>query len=272
MDEWLLHMTEAQRIYAVDLINAMLLALDRPVHVPTARWSNATTVSVHSLPDRRPGASVSLSRGNVILRTPMSPRRFKFAAELVGPSSHPTDAFPTAGSDVFAMRVTLAGWLAALSSPVTDSVSAKVGNIRSDITTLLRGAAHAHRPDWEMATLESSRDEGHAVKVYHREPDGRQVQSRFAARTSSKTDGGMTRELIDEIDRILGNGAHAHVIELDRWQRYRLRFHATPTYCVSPTRDAMLTLRAFNALPADARLATANPRRDSTACADWPPH
>lgn len=258
MDEWHLHMTEAQRIYAVDLIDAMLVALDKPLHVPIPRWANATTVSVHSLPDRRPGASVSLSRGNVILRTPMSPRRFKFAAELVGPACIPTDAFPSADSDVAAMRVTLAGWRAALSSPVTDSASAKVGNIRSDITTLLRGAAHAHRPDWEMATLESSRDEGHAVKVYHREPDGRQVQSRFAARTSSKTDGGMTRELIDEIDRILGDSAHAHVVELDRWQRYRLRFHATPTYCVSPAQDPMLTLRAFNALPTGARLVRAS--------------
>ena len=148
MDDWLLHMTEAQRIYAVDLIEAMLVALDKPLHIPIPRWANATTVSVHSLPDRRPGASVILSRGNVILRTPMSPRRFKFAAEIIGPSSHPTDAFPTAGSDVFAMRVTLAGWLAALSSPVTDAVGAKVGTMRSAVTTLLRGAAHAHRPDW----------------------------------------------------------------------------------------------------------------------------
>lgn len=202
----------------------------------------------------------------------MSPRRFKFAAEIIGPSSHPTDAFPTAGSDVFAMRVTLAGWLAALSSPVTNAVGAKVGEMRSAVTTLLRGVAHAHRPDWEMATLESSRDEDHAVKVYHREPDGRQVQNRFAARTSSKTDGGMTRELVDEIDRILGNSAHAHVVELDRWQRYRLRFHATPTYCAFPTRDAMAMLRAFNALPAGARLVTANPRRNSIALAVRSPH
>ncbi len=254
MDKWLLHMTEAQRIYAVELIDAMLVALDKPVHVPIPRWANTTTVSVNSLPDRRPGASVSLSRGNVILRTPMSPRRLKFAAEIIGPSSHPTDAFPTAGSDVFAMRVTLAGWRAALSSPVTDATSAKVGNMRSAIMVLLRGAAHMHRPDWEMATLESSRDEGHAVKVLHREPDGRQVQSRFAVRTSSKTDGAMTQVLVDKIDSILGNSAHAHVVELDRWQRYRLRFHATPTYCLSPTQDAMLTLRAFNALPAGARL------------------
>lgn len=254
MDDWLLHMTEAQRIYAVDLIEAMLVALDKPLHIPIPRWANATTVSVHSLPDRRPGASVILSRGNVILRTPMSPRRFKFAAEIIGPSSHPTDAFPTAGSDVFAMRVTLAGWLAALSSPVTDAVGAKVGTMRSAVTTLLRGAAHAHRPDWEMATLESSRDEGHTIKVFHREMDGRQVQSRFAAQTSSKTDGGMTQELVDEIDRILGNSAHAHVVELDRWQSYRLRFNAIPTYCVSTTRNPMTTLRALNVLPSGARL------------------
>jgi len=257
MDEWLLHMTEAQRTYAVDLIDAMLVALDKPVHVPIPRWANATTVSVHSLPDRRPGASVSLSRGNVILRTPMSPRRLKFAAEIVGPSSHPTDAFPTAGSDVFAMRVTLAGWRAALSSPVMDAARAKVGDMRSTITTLLRGAAHAHRSDWEMATLESSRDEGHVVKVFHREPDGRQVQSRFTDRTSSRTDGGMTHELIAEIDCILGDSAHAHVVELERWQRYRLRFHATPTYCLSPTQDPMLTLRALHGLPARARLTPA---------------
>lgn len=254
MDEWLLHMTEAQRIYAVGLIDAMLVALDKPMHVPIPRWANTTTISVHSLPDRRAGASVSLSRGNVILRTPMSPRRLEFAAEIIGPSSHPTDAFPSAGSDVFAMRVTLAGWRAALSSPVTDGARAKVGIMRNAVTTLLRVVAHAHRPDWEMATLESSRDEGHVVKVFQREPDGRQVQNRFAVRTSSKNDGAMTQELVDEIDRILGDSAHAHVVELDRWQRYRLRFHATPTYCLSPTQDVMLTLRAFNALPAEARL------------------
>lgn len=254
MNEWLLHMTEAQRVYAVDLIDAMLVALDKPVHVPIPRWANTTTVSVHSLPDRRPGASVSLSRGNVILRTPMSPRRFKFAAEIVGPSCHPIDAVPSADGGVGVMRVTLAGWRAALSSPVTDAASAKVGNMRSAITTLLQGAAHAHRPNWEMATLQSSRDDGHAVKVFHREPDGRQMQSRFTDQGPSRKDGGMTRELIDEIDRILGDSAHAHVVELDRWQRYRLRFHATPTYCLSPTQDAMLTLRAFNALPAGAGL------------------
>ncbi len=257
MDKWLLHMTEAQRIYAVELIDAMLVALDKPVHVPIPRWANTTTVSVNSLPDRRPGASVSLSRGNVILRTPMSPRRLKFAAEIIGPSSHPTDAFPTAGSDVFAMRVTLAGWRAALSSPVTDAAGAKVGTMSSAITTLLRGAAHAHRPDWEMATLQSSRDEGHVVKVFHREPDGRQVQSRFTDQGPSRKDGGMTRELVDEIDRIVGDSAHAHVVELDRWQRYRLRFHATPTYCASPTPDPMLTLRAMHGLPARARLTPA---------------
>ncbi len=254
MDEWLLHMTEEQRLYAVDLIDAMLVALDKPVHASIPRWANTTTVSVHSLPDRRPGASVSLSRGNVILRTPMSPRRLKFAAEIVGPSCIPTDAFPSADGEVATMRATLAGWRNALSSPVTDAANAKVRNMRSAITTLLRGAAHAHRPDWEMAALDSSRDEGHAVKVFHREPDGRQVQSRFAVRTSSNTDGAMTQALVDEIDRILGNSAHAHVVELDRWQRYRLRFHSTPTYCLSPTRDAMLTLRAFNALPAGAQL------------------
>lgn len=254
MDEWLLHMTEAQRVYAVDLIDAMLAALDKPVHVPIPRWTNTTTVSVHSLPDRRPGASVSLSRGNVILRTPMSLRRLKFAAEIIGPSCPSTAAVPGTDGDVAAMRATLAGWRTALSSPVTDAARAEVGTMSSAVTTLLRGAAWAHRPDWEMATLGSSRDEGHVVKVFHREPDGRQVQSRFAARTSSKTDGAMTQALVDEIDRILGNSAHAHVVELDRWQRYRLRFHATPTYCLSPTQDAMLTLRAFNALPAGARL------------------
>ena len=102
-------MTEAQRIYAVGLIDAMLVALDSPAHVPTARWSKTTTASVHSVPDRRPGASVILSRGDVILRTPMSPRRFKFAAELVGPACVPIDAVPSAESDVAAMRVTLAG-------------------------------------------------------------------------------------------------------------------------------------------------------------------
>lgn len=187
----------------------------------------------------------------------MSPRRFKFAAELVGPACIPTDAFPSADSDVAAMRVTLAGWRAALSSPVTDALSAKVGNMRDAVTTLLRGAAHAHRPDWEMATLESSRDEGHVVKVYHRELDGRQVQNRFTARTPSRNDGAMTKELIAEIDRVLGDRAHAHVVELKRWQRYRLRFHATPTYCLSHTQDPMLTLRALHGLPAKARLTPA---------------
>lgn len=98
------------------------------------------------------------------------------------------------------MRATLAGWRNALLSPVTDAASAKARNMRSAITTLLRGAAHAHRPDWEMAALESSRDEGHAVKVFHREPDGRQVQSRFAVRTSSNTDSAMTQALPCDAD------------------------------------------------------------------------
>lgn len=37
MDEWFLHMTEEQRLYAVDLIDAMLVALDKPVHASIPR-------------------------------------------------------------------------------------------------------------------------------------------------------------------------------------------------------------------------------------------
>lgn len=255
MSDWLLHMTEAQRVYAIDLIDAMLDALRTMDHVPTARWSNTATISIRTLPDRRSGASVSLSRGNVILRTPMSPSRLKFAAELVGPACPPIDVITD--GDVAIILVTLVGWRVALSSPVTGEMTATVKEVRNALTTLLRGAVHAHRPDWELATLQSSREDGHVVEVFHRDPDRRQVKRRFTNRTLPETDGSMTRELVDEIDRILGARSHVHVVELDRWQRYRLRFQATPTYCMSPTPDPMLTLRTLHGLPARAGLTPA---------------
>ncbi|CAB4955770.1 unannotated protein [freshwater metagenome] len=119
--------------------------------------------------------------------------------------------------------------------------------------TLLRAVVHVHRPDWEMAALQSSRDEGHVVRVFSREPDGSQLGRRFTSQPNPRG-GGMTRELAAEIDRIVGSRAHAHVVELERWKRYRLRMEATPDYLLSPTRDPMTTMRALNALPPDARL------------------
>lgn len=255
MNDWLLHMTEAQRIYAVDLIDAMLHALRTMELVPTARWSNTTSLSVRCLPDRRSGASVSLSLGKVILRTPMSPRRLRFAAELVGPACPPIDGL--IDGDVAVILVTLLEWRTALSPPLTSAMCADAEEMKRAYTGLLRGIVDAHRSDWELASLQWSREDGHLVRVFIRTPEGRQLGIRFANRPTARTDGTMTPELASEMDGILRGRNQAHVVELDRWQRYRLRFHATPDYLVSPTRDPMLTLRALNALPPGARLVPA---------------
>lgn len=253
MNGWLLHMTEDQRTYAVGLIDAMLAALSTVSHLPLVRCDNWSRATVRALADRRSGASVALSRGAVILRTPLSIRRNRLAAEITGPVS-------ISGDDVAVMLATLAGWRAALSSPVTTATRADVQGIESAALLLLRGVTHAHRPDWEMAALQSSRQEGHVLQIYSRRPDGSQLGCRFRSRPMSPCEGGMTRELVGEIERILGERSHAHVVELERWKRYRLRFDATPCYCVSPTRDAMTTLRALNALPPGARVTTGRSR------------
>lgn len=254
MSDWLLHMTEAQRTYAVRLIDAMLAALGEPVDLPLVRASRWSRLTVHGLLDRRSGASLALSNGRVFLRTPLSVRRERFAAELVGPACAPVDVI--ADGDVAVMLVTLAGWRAALSARVTSTTSAAVSATAGAMAGLLRGVVHAHRPDWEMATLQSSRENGHVVRLYSRDTNGRQVRDLFSSRPSDCGDGGMTRELVGEIDRILGDGANAHVVELERWRRYRLCFHATPDFLISPVGDPMLTLRALNALPPGARLAS----------------
>lgn len=254
MKDWLLHMTEPQRIYAVGLIDAMLAALGRPVDLPLVRASKWSRLTVHELPDRRSGASLALSNGRVFLRTPLSVRRGRFAAELVGPACAPIDVI--ADGDVAVMLVTLVGWRAALSARVTTATSAVVEATAGAMTGLLRGVVHVHRPDWEMATLQSSWTDGHVVRLYSRDTNGRQVRGLFSNRPSQHGHGGMTEDLVGEIDRILGDGAHAHVVELEKWRRYRLCFHATPDFLISPVGDPMLTLRALNALPSGARLAS----------------
>lgn len=254
MNDWLLHMTEAQRNYAAGLIDSVLHVLGSPVDLPPTRSSNWCRLFLSHLPDRRSGATVTLSRGRVFLRTPLSPRRDRFAAELVGPACAPIDVI--ADGDVAVILVTLVGWRAALSSPVTTGMAADVDAMALACTRLLRGVVEAHRPDWELATLQSSPEEGHVAKVFSRDAGGWQVKSRFASRPSARTDGGMTQELVDELERIGGDRTQAHVVELERWQRYRLCFHATPTYLVSPTTDAMLTLRALADLPSGAGFVT----------------
>lgn len=251
MRDWLLHMTESQRTYAVGLIDAALDRLGTPFDMPPVRCPNWTRLTVPSLGDRRAGASVSLSRGRVFLRTPLSLRRGRFAAEITGLACSAMDVL--ADGDVAVMLVTLAGWRSALSSTVTAATTTDVEEMERVSKTLLRGIVHMHRPDWEMAALQSSRDEGHVVRVFSREPDGSQLGRRFTSQPNPRG-GGMTRELAAEIDRIVGSRAHAHVVELERWKRYRLRMEATPDYLLSPTRDPMTTMRALNALPPDARL------------------
>lgn len=257
MKEWLLHMTEAQRLYAIGLIDAMLAALGEPVDLPLVRASKWSRLTVHELPDRRSGASLSLSDGKVFLRTPLSPRRGRFAAELVGPACAPIDVI--ADGDVAVMLVTLVGWRTSLSARVTSETSVAVEAAAGDLTRLLRGIAHAQRPEWEMATLQSCVEDGHVVRLYGREPDGRQSRCRFSNRSRERGDGGMTAELVAEIDRVLDGWRHAHVVELERWRRYRLRFGATPKYCLSPIRDPMHTLRVLSALPSGARLTASGP-------------
>ncbi len=251
MHDWLLHMTEAQRTYAVGLINAVLDRIGAPFDLPSSRCARRTRLTVARLGDRRAGARVSLSRGKVFLRTPLSLRRDRFAAEITGPACAPIDVL--ADSDVAVILVTLAGWRSALSSPVTSETTADVEEMERAAKSLLRGIVHMHRPDWEMAVLQSSRDDGHVVRVFSREPNGSQLGRRFTSRPNPRG-GGMTRELAAEIDRIGGDRVHAHVVELERWQRYRMCFEATPDYLVSPIPDPMTTMRALNALPPDARL------------------
>lgn len=258
MNDWLLHMTEDQRTYAVGLIDAMLAALSTASHLPLVRCDNWSRATVRLLADRRSGASVALSRGRVILRTPLSVRRNRLAAEITGPASASSDDL--ADGDVAVMLVTLADWRAALSSPVTTATTEDVQGIERAALLLLRGVAHAHRPNWEMAALQSSRQEGHVLQIYSRRPDGSQLGCRFKSRPMAPCEGGMTRELVGEIERILGERSHAHVVELERWKRYRMCFEATPNYCVSPTRDPMTTLRALNALPSGVRLTTSRSR------------
>lgn len=251
-ERWLLHMTEAQRIYAVGLLDAVLDLLGSPVDIPPVRSPEWTRLSLTDLPGRRTGASVTLSRGRVFLRTPLSPKRRRFAAEIVGPACSPIDVI--ADGDVAVILVTLAGWRRVLSSAVTAETRADADAMASAYTSLLRGAVQAHRSDWELATVQSSCEDGHVAKIFSRDQGGCQVKSRFGSRPTARTDGGMMRGLVDEFERIAGNRTHAHVVELERWHRYRLCFHATPTYLVSPTPEAMLTLRALNALPSGARL------------------
>lgn len=251
MRDWLLHMTEAQRTYAVDLLDAVLDRVGTPFDPPPSRCPRCTRVTVAGLGDRRAGASISLSRGRVFLRTPLSLRRDRFAAEITGPARAPVDVL--AEGDVAVMLATLAGWRSALSYPVTTATTAEIDEMERTSKMLLRGAVHMHRPDWEMAALQSSREDGHVVRVFSREPGGGQLGRRFTSRTNPRGVG-MTRELAAEIDRIVGDLAHAHVVELERWRRYHLRFDATPDYLVSPTRDPMTTMRALNALPPGARL------------------
>lgn len=252
MRDWLLHMTEAQRTYAVGLIDAVLDLLGTPIDLPPVRCANWTRLTLHGLADRRPGATVTLSRGRVFLRTPLSPRRNRFAAEITGPACAEIDVL--ADGDVAVMLVTLAGWRSALSAPVTTATTAEVEEMERASKMLLTGVVHMHRPDWEMAALQSSRDEGHVVRVFSREPDGSQLGRRFTSGPEAPSCAGMTRELVGEIDRIVGGRAHVHVVELERWQRYRMCFEATPDYLVSPITDPMTTMRALNALPPDARL------------------
>jgi hypothetical protein len=251
MRDWLLHMTEAQRTYAVGLIDAVLDRLGTPFDLPPARGHNRTRLTVQGLADRRPGARVAFSKGQVFLRTPLSLRRDRFAAEITGPACAPIDVL--ADGDVAAILVTLAGWRSALSSPVTSETTADVDEMERAAKSLLRGIVHMHRPDWEMAALQSSRDDGHVVRVFSREPDGSQLGRRFTSRPNPRG-GGMTRELAAEIDRLGGGRDHVHVVELERWQRYRMCFEASPDYLVSPTTDPMTTMRALNALPSGARL------------------
>ncbi len=251
MRDWLLHMTEAQRTYAVGLIDAVLDRIGTPFDAPPARWANWTQVTVHGLADRRSGVRVVLSRGTVILRTPLSPKRDRFAAELTGPACTPMEA---GAGDIGVMIATLVKWRAALAAPVTAATTAQAEEMESAAIRLVRGVVHAHRPDWEMATLGSCRDDGHVLSVYSREPNGSQLGRRFTDRPAIRTGSGMTLELVAEIDRMFGGHCHAHVVELERWKRYRLCFDATPTYCVSPTRDPMTMMRALNALPPGARL------------------
>lgn len=253
MQEWLLHMTEAQRIYAVGLLDAVLDFLGSPVDIPPTRSPEWTRLSLTGLPDRRTGASVTLSRGKVFLRTPLSPKRRRLAAEIVGPACSPIDVI--ADGDVAVILVTLAGWRRVLSSAVTAETRADAEAMASAYTSLLRGAVHAHCSEWEMATVQSSREDGHVVKLFGRNVGGRQVCERFASKPGVRIDHVMSEELATELDRLRGDRPHAHVVELEEWQRYRLRFHCTPEYLVPPTRDAMTTLRALAALPPGARLA-----------------
>lgn len=262
MDHLLLHMTEAQRTYAVELIDAVLCVLvtaprSRLIHGPG--WSR---LDVFELPGRRAAASLTLSNGTMFLRTPLTPRRNRFAAELVGPAGGAMGPEPDGG--VAVMITTLAEWRARLSAPVTDATSGAVEKMAVAAVALLRGVVHAHRPDWELACLQSSTECGHVLRVWSRRPDGSQVRHVFTSGSSVREEGGMTPELVGEIGRIIGERGHAHVVESTQWRRYRLRLEATPRYLVSPTPDAMTTLRALGALPPQARLVPATalePRR-----------
>lgn len=251
MRNWLLHMTEAQRTYAVGLIDAVLDRIGTPFDPPPLRYPRCTRLTVTGLGDRRAGASVSLSQGKVFLRTPLSLRRDRFAAEITGPACDAIEVI--AEGDVAIILTTLSDWRSVLSSPVTAEMKAGVEEMERAAKDLLRGIVDMHRPDWEMAALQSSRDDGHVVRVFSREPNGSQLGRRFTSRPNPRG-GGMTRELVAEIDRLGGGRAHAHVVELERWKRYRMCFEATPDYLVSPTRDPMTTMRSLNALPPDARL------------------
>lgn len=252
-ERWLLHMTEAQRIYAVGLLDAVLDLLGSPIDIPPVRSPEWTRLSLTDLPGRRTGASITLSRGRVFLRTPLSPKRRRFAAEIVGPACSPINVI--ADGDVAVILVTLAGWRRVLSSAVTAETRADADAMATAYTSLLRGAVHAHCSDWKLATVQSSREDGHVVKLFGRDAEGRQVGERFASKPGVRIDHVMSEELAAEMDRLGGSRSHAHVVELEEWQRYRLRFHATPEYLVPPTRDAMTTLRALAALPPGARLA-----------------
>ena len=252
---WLLHLDDGTRRLALAIVEGTLVALAgaaSPGHVDRASVTVARAAAVGG---RTRGVAIDLEAGRLRLAFAAKnlPSRDRF--QLLGPVAAVGDAAVGSRGTLLA---TLDDWRVRLTPPASQERIAAAGRVESGLTDLLLGAVESLRVPWRMARLYPHAAAGHSI--YLGSEAAREPWT-FASDPRDGRSGTISPELAEAITAVLGDDVH-----VSEWHARSpgempgIQIGLEPSISIRRGDDAMMVLRAIAALPAGARLATADPR------------
>jgi hypothetical protein len=164
---------------------------------------------------------------------------------------------PSLVSGVGDVLSSLEHWRDRLSDPETISSTDHTAGIRRDLSYLVRAVAQQFDNRWSQAIVRSSGTGRHHIQLRLAGDASGSTEMTFVSGTRRFGVGGMSRQLIEAIDDIMGD--HTHV---SAWNgacaadRLPVTIGSTPFVDVGDPREHMATMRGYSALPDGALLIT----------------